>query len=264
MRTRNKKERYIPKTGLLGNGEDYSVCRVGVGESIAAGAVGMAAGFAVGWVFYEHLLLALLFGAVAAAVAVKAWRKNRLNKRRQNLLLQFKELLESLATSLGAGSNVPDAFMAASGDMANRFSRDADITRELRIINSGLANGFSIEALLLDFGDRSGLDDILSFANVFDTCYRKGGDIREVLKNTHRVLSEKIDIDLDIRTAVTAQQTEQNAMMAMPVVFVFLLKQMGSDVIDLTSRVGRISTTIAVVIFVVAFLVSRKIMDIKV
>ena len=85
-----------------------------------------------------------------------------------------------------------------------------------------------------------------------------------MLKNTHRVLSEKIDIDLDIRTAVTAQQTEQNAMMAMPVVFVFLLKQMGSDVIDLTSPVGRISTTIAVVIFVVAFLVSRKIMDIKV
>lgn len=52
-------------------------------------------------------------------------------------------------------------------------------------------------------------------------------------------------------------------MMVMPVIFVLVLKMMGGGLLDLKSPVGIISVTIAIVIFVLAYFVSRKILNIR-
>ncbi len=259
-----KKQIYVPKTGLLGNGRDYAVYHMGIGETVLVILAGLAAGFAAAMVFYESIPLAVVAALVCGICFVPAWRKRRIAKEKEKLLGQFLSMLESLSTSLGAGSNVQYAFQTAADDMVVRYSEDASIVRELRIINDGIANNYSPEELLLDLGDRSGLPDIIDFANVFDTCYRKGGNIRDVIKNTYGVMNDRISIKLDINTAVSSQRLEQNAMLVMPVVFVFLLKRMGSDMVDLTSRTGRLSTTVAIIMFAAAYFASKKILNIKV
>lgn len=261
---KKKKDVYVPKTGILGNADDYSVYEMKIYEKVLYFVLAAAAGAAVGYIFYESVVLAAIAAVICGLVFVPVRKKQIIAKRQQKLLLQFKDMLDSLSTSIGAGSNVQDAFESAAHDMKMQYSEDSDIYRELRIIMSGLHNNINIEALLLDFGDRSQLPDIISFANVFDTCYRKGGNIRDVLKNTYRILCDKIDISLEIKTMVSSKTSEQNIMLVMPVIFVFLLKQMGSDVINLTSRTGRISTTIAVLMFAAAYWLSKKILNIKI
>ncbi len=264
MALMRKKNAYVPKTGLLGNGQDYNVYRPNAGERLLVTVAGAAAGFAAAYVFYESLILSIIAAVVLGAAAVPLWRKRQIRRQKDKLLSQFLSMLESLSTSLGAGSNVQFAFQSAADDMVVRYEADAYIVKELRIINDGIANNYNPEDLLMDLGERSGLPDIIDFANVFDTCFRKGGNIRDVIKNTYNVMNDRISIKLEINTAVSAQKMEQNAMLVMPVVFVFLLKQMGSDMVDLTSATGRISTTVAIVMFVLAYLASRKILNIKV
>lgn len=263
MKLGKKKEAYIPKTGLLGTGKDYAVYRVKLRERVLCLLVGLAAGAVVGWVFYEHLVAVILFALICAAVSVPIWKNNRIRRQQDKLLAQFLSMLESLSTSLGAGSNVYDAFFAASDDMKTRYGADSFIAREMDIINNGVLNGLTHEALLKDMGERSCQDDIIDFANVFETCNAVGGNIREVIKNTYRVLNDKISIKLDIKTMVASQKTEQNAMLVMPVLFVALLKKMGSDTIDLSSPTGRITTTVAIALFVVSYFLGKKILDIK-
>ncbi len=258
-----KKEPYIPKTGVLEDAVDYNVYRLHPAELVLSAIVGAAAGAAVGWVFYESIVLSAILAIIAGAAAPSIWRRRQIRKRKDKLLNQFREMLDSLYTSLGAGSNVRESFQSAESDMVTRFGDKSMIVEELRMVNNGIDNSYREETMLMNLGERSGLEDIISFAEVFETTNRKGGDIREVIRSTRIILSDKIEVAQEIKTAVTSQTTEQNAMLVMPVIFVFLLKRMGSDMIDMTSTVGRISTTVAIILFVTAYLMSRKILDIK-
>ena len=61
--------------------------------------------------------------------------------------------------------------------MISIYGEESDIVRELELICTGLNNNINIEVLLTDFAERSGLDDVMSFANVFEVCNRQGGDL---------------------------------------------------------------------------------------
>lgn len=263
MKIIKKKEPAELKTGLLGNSIDYGRYQFSKGEHILYFLIGVIGGFSIGYIFYESLILSMIVGIIVGLIFVPVRRKQIIQKRKDTLLGQFKDMLESISTSLGAGNNIQDAFVSAQEDAEMQYGDESYIYKELDIINQGVKNNINIEELLLDFGDRSQIADITNFANVFETCYRKGGNIKEVLKNTYFIICDKIDIALEIKTVVASQKNEQNIMMAMPVIFVLLFKLLGSEIIDLTSVTGRISTTIAIICFAVAYALSKKILDIK-
>ena len=91
-------------------------------------------------------------------------RSSEKNQRLKSLREQFKDLLESLSASYSAGRNTPDAFQDACNDMISIYGEESDIVRELELICTGLNNNINIEVLLTDFAERSGLDDVMSFA----------------------------------------------------------------------------------------------------
>lgn len=251
-----------PRKGLLGNADDYEVCPFTPSQQILYFAIGFLAGGVVSFIFYESLILSAVVAVACGLIYPKARRKQLIEKRKQKLLLQFRDCLESLSTSLGSGSNVPQAFEAVAADMVVQHGPESDISREMAIITEGIADNINVEVLLGDFGTRSGLPDIKNFADVFEICYRKGGNVREIVKSTYQIICDKVDVQLEINTAVASKRMEQNAMLVMPVVFIFLLKMMGSDMIDLRSVQGILSTTAGLACFIVAYLVGKKILRI--
>lgn len=263
MKRKGKKEKAPERKGLLGNAEDYEVYHLNPAERILTMLGGFLAGVAVCYVFYERIIPAILVGAVLGAVYPRIYVKGKIEKRKNRLLSQFCGCLESLSTSLGSGSNVPKAFEAAAKDMAVQYGEDSDISREIAIINEGIGSNINVEQLLMDFGQRSGLGDIKNFADVFEICYRKGGNIREIVKNSYQIICDKVEVQLEINTAVASKKMEQNAMLVMPVIFIFLLKAMGSDIIDLESIQGILSTTAGLACFVVAYFAGKKILKIE-
>lgn len=260
---RKEKKEIEIKTGLLGNAIDYSCYQFSVKEKILYFLIGLVLGFAAGYIFYESIILSLIAGIIVGYIFLPVRNKQIIEKRKDKLLLQFKDMLESISTSLGAGNNIRDSFKSAQDDAKTQYGEESYIYLELDIINKGLQNNINIEDLLMDFGDRSQITDIINFANVFETCYRKGGNIQEVLKNTYTIICDKIDIALEIKTVVASKTNEQNIMLVMPLLFVLLFKMLGSEIVDLTSATGRISTTIAIIIFAIAYMLGKKILDIK-
>lgn len=203
---------------------------------------------------------------IAAGIAFLPIRTEQIiSSRKRKLNTQFRDMLEALNTSLGAGKNVTDAFYAVHEDLKVQYDDDADILKELEIIISGMVNNVDIEDLLLDFGIRSGNDDILSFANVFKVCYRKGGNIKDTIRNTHRILSEKMEISEDIETIVSGNKSQQNIMLVMPVALIGMMKMMSPDfAANFVTPAGIIATTIAVGLFVASYYVGKVVLDIKV
>lgn len=261
---------------------NYKVYYMSAMEKIVYFLLAFVVGAAVGYLFYGgigkdefgnpttltwilNVVISTGVGIVAGIAFLPIRTEQIINSRKRKLNTQFRDMLEALNTSLGAGKNVTDAFYAVHEDLKVQYDDDADILKELEIIISGMVNNVDIEDLLLDFGIRSGNDDILSFANVFKVCYRKGGNIKDTIRNTHRILSEKMEISEDIETIVSGNKSQQNIMLVMPIALIGMMKMMSPDfAANFVTPAGIIATTIAVGMFVVSYYVGKVVLDIKV
>ncbi len=205
-----------------------------------------------------------IVGLVAGRIFVPARTKQIRDKNARTLNSQFRDFLEAFNTSIGAGKNVVDSFHAVYDDMRIQFEEDAFIVKELEVILSGMANNFDVEDLMEDLGNRSGNDDIVSFANVFRISYRKGGNLKDTINTTHSILSDKMEIKEEIETMVSASKMEQTVMMFMPVGLIGIMKSMSPDfAANFATPAGIASTTIAIGLFIVSYFVGRKILNIK-
>lgn len=226
--------------------------------------IGAGLGYAASYLFYSNLVISGLVAVICAVVTYPLYKSKYIERRRTKLLTEFRDLLGSLSSSLGAGENVRNAFKSAEEDMLLRHGKESLIWAEVKLINVGLEVNCNIEDLLMDFGERSGLDDIDSFACVFETCYRRGGNIREVVNSTSRILCDKIDIQQEIRVLISGKKSEQNVMLVMPTVFTAILKWSGAGIVDLNSAAGFGSTTVALALFAIAYLISKRILNISI
>ena len=261
---------------------NYKVYHMGLFEKVLYFIIAFAVGAFVGYLFYGGIgvdefgdptiltrvldvTISTAVGTVAGIFFVPMRRDQIIAAQKKKLNTQFRDFLEAFNTSLGAGKNVVDSFRSVYDDMKVQYNEGAFILKELEVILSGIANNVDVEVLLQDFGERSGIDDIASFANVFKICYRKGGNIKDTIRNTHEILSDTMEITEEIETVVTSNRLEQNIMIVMPIGLIGVIKFMSPDFAkNFITPTGIISTTIAIVLFVAAYIVGKIILNIKV
>lgn len=261
---------------------NYNVYYMSTAEKILYSVLAFAVGALVGYLFYGGIgvdkygdpttltyvlntIVMLAVGITAAVIFLPIRTRQLCAARKKVLKVQFRDMLEAISTSLNAGKNVPDSFLTVYSDLKNQYEEDAFILKELHVINTGLANGFTIEELLADFGKRSGCEDIVDFASVFEICYRKGGNIQETIRSTYDILSDKMTITEEIETVVTGSKSEQNMLLFLPVLLIGLIKFGSAEfAANFVTSTGLVATTIALVLFVVSYFVSRVVLNIKV
>lgn len=261
---------------------NYKVYYLGKVEKVLCFLVAFIIGAGVGYLFYGGIgkdeygdpttlthVLNVVISVAAGFFAGKAFLPMRvemvIKKRRKMLNEQFRDMLDGLTTSLGAGNNVIDSFTAVYQDLKIQYEEEAFILDELSIMLSGMHNNIPLEDIIYDFGKRSGIDDIMSFADVFKVCYKKGGNLKDVIRNTHEILSEKMEIHEDIETIVTANKNEQYLMIGMPIILVGMIKGISPEFgSNFATPSGIFSTTIAIICFAFAYKIGQAVLKIRV
>lgn len=205
-----------------------------------------------------------LVGAITGKIFLPMRTQQIIEKKRKALNSQFRDMLDGLTTAIGAGKNVPDAFASVKEDLENQYNEDAFIIQEVNVILNGLHNNINVEDMLTDFGRRSGITEIDNFANVFKVCYRKGGNIKDVIRNTHEILSDKMEINEEVLTTISSSKLNLNIMTVMPIFMIGAIKLMSPDfAANFATPSGIAATVVAVIIFVLAYFIGKKIMVIK-
>jgi tight adherence protein B len=73
-----------------------------------------------------------------------------------------------------------------------------------------------------------------------------------------------MEISEDIETLVTSTKMEQNIMLVMPIALISIIKMMSPEfAANFVTPTGIISTTISIVIFVVAYFIGTAVLEIK-
>ena len=186
-------------------------------------------------------------------------------KRRNTIRRQFMDLLDALASSIASGSNAVKSFESAKSDLIMQYGENAIIVEELTLILQGQNNFIEIDKMLTDFGRRSGIKEIESFAQVFELSHRKGGDFSKVIRDSYEILYSKINIEMEIETKIAATKNELNIMLAMPFLLVGMMKTMSPDfAYNFQTLTGVVGITVGLAIVTGAYILGRKITTIEV
>ena len=211
-----------------------------------------------------NLSVMSVFGIISFKILMPM-RKNQLKtNRKKKIRKQFVDMLESLSVSIAAGQNVPSAMQTVKDDLLIQYTEKDYIVQEISVFLREMENGIPIEDLFSDFGKRTGIEDISNFGKVFEVAYRRGGNLKEIVKSCYDILSEKIEIEMEIQTKVASSANQMNIMILMPIFLIAMLKSSGEGFAEnFTSASGIISTTVSIFVFIIAYFVGRKILNIK-
>ncbi len=206
----------------------------------------------------------IVFGIISFKILMPMRKKQLKRNRKKKIRKQFVDMLESLSVSIAAGQNVPSAMQTVRNDLLIQYTEKDYIVQEISAFLQEMENGIQIEDLFSDFGKRTGVEDISNFGKVFEVAYRRGGNLKEIVKSCYDILSEKIEIEMEIQTKVSSSANQMNIMILMPIFLIAMLKSSGEGFAEnFTSVSGIISTTVSIFVFIIAYFVGRKILDIK-
>lgn len=260
---------------------NYKVYYMNRKEKIQNVLLALIAGGATGLIFYggqfkdedgiatmatwiSNVVIFLIVGIIAVSVYLPMKSKKLKEKRKAEITHQFRELLAALSASLSSGMNMLDSLTSAYKDLELEYSKKAYIVQEVREMIDGMNNNVPIEDMMSSFGERSEIDDIKNFGIVFSMCYRTGGSLKDIVRRTNDILSEKIEIKEEIETAIASNKMQFNVMMVFPVGMVLVLRTMSSAFsASFATTAGVIAMTVAMGIFVGAYKLGQAIMDVK-
>jgi tight adherence protein B len=244
---------------------DYRVYRLSRREWIRCFLEAAAAEAAMVYVFYRSLFL---FMAVLPLAAVwPLFRRDSFRKKRQEILrVQFREGLMALSSALEAGYSVENAFGASVRDLTEMYGVDGMITVEFSAIALQMKMNRTPEALLADFGRRSGIEEIRNFAEIFAVAKRSRGGISSVIAHFARVISGKIQVREEILNMTAEKVFEQRIMNLIPFFIVIYVDvtSPGFFTVMYRTAAGRIVMTGCLALYAAALLLSRHFLNIEV
>lgn len=245
---------------------DYTVSPSTLFDHIASFFIGFAAGFVVLFIFYKVIPLAALGGAITGTVYIFVAEQAAIQKRLKKLRVQFYDLLEAMSVAMRAGNPVLKALESAREDLTLIYPGNSDILVELDVIIKKFYNAIPLSESFADFARRSGLEDVASFASIYATIEGKSSRADEIVRETQQIIADKMEIEMEIDTLMTAAKSEVNIMLFMPLVILAVIGYAGAGFMDAiyTEPLGRVVATGGLIVFIISFIMARKFSNVEI
>lgn len=219
----------------------------------------------VSWLFYDSVIAWIL---LMPFVFLSFRNRSRVacQKRKRRLEIEFREVILSVSSNLQAGYSVENAFHEAYQDIVLLYGKESVMAGELRLIFRKLSNNEQLESALANLADRSGVQDIRDFVDIFQIAKRGGGDMRGIIANTADIIGGKQETRREIETVVSEKKLEQQIMRCIPFFIIFYISLTTKGYFDgLYHNVfGWMLMTGVLAVYVAACKISDKILEIEI
>lgn len=244
---------------------DYSVYHLSAGEWIKYGLLYVSLDACISYLFFSSMLSFLLL-LPGAAFFLKEIKKTLKKKRDQEIKHQFMDGMQMVTASLQAGYSIENSLREALKELARVYEPDSFIIREFRLMEVQIGMNRSIEELFADFARRCAIDDIQSFADIFVTAKRSGGDLIAVIRNTVSCIRQKEETVQEIETCLSGKIMEQNMMSLIPLLILAYIKLTSPEFLEVMYEniLGTIVMTLCFSVYVLAYFWGRSITRIEV
>lgn len=244
---------------------DYKYYKFSVWEYVKYTFIGLCITSFLSFFFYKSWK-ALLLSLVLLPFFLR-YEKNRLKKLRiKRLADEFSETLYSVSTNMMAGYSAENAFKESYKDLIRFYGPKSLMAKEILRMNEGLSVNVSIEDLMEDLANRSDVEDIHVFSEVFRTAKRNGGNLKDVLHETATTIREKMRIEREIDVIVSEKRYELRIMETVPFFILTYISVTSPGYFEplYHNTRGIIAMTICLGIYIFAVFLGKKIINVAV
>lgn len=244
----------------------YDNYRLSLTEWAIAAVKGGLLAALVGFTFYRSMVIGGILVVLLAAAYPFYERRQKRDARLRQLAVEFKECALLLAGALGTGYSIENAFAVSMEELRMLYGESGLMFAEMSRMAAMIRTNCPVEQVLMEFGERSGLEDVKNFAQVFVVAKRSGGQLADILRSTAEVIREKVQIQEEIRTLTAAKQYEQKIMNFLPCGIIGYMNLTSPGFLDLMyeTGAGRAVMTLSLLTCLAAMAIAGKIMDLQV
>lgn len=219
----------------------------------------------ISYLFYQSILVVILTSP--AAILCMRYRKRQfIEERFQLLSLEFKETILSISNALNAGYSIENSLTEAEKDLELLYEGNSYMIKELAYMRYQLSLNHTIEMVFQEFAQRVPIEDVTNFVDVFVTAKRTGGDIIKIIHTTSKNMNDKIEIQREVQTLITAKKYEANLMSVVPLGIICYMWLSSPGYLDplYHNLLGVVVMTVLLGLYVMAYLMIQKIVNIRV
>ncbi|MDO4553944.1 MAG: type II secretion system F family protein [Lachnospiraceae bacterium] len=144
-------------------------------------------------------------------------RERKKQQRLEELRMDFKEVILSMAASLHAGYSLEESIGLALEDLERLYPEERrPMMEELMWMMRNMEIRISVEQLFEELAYRSDLEEIKSYAVILSTVRRQGGNLVQISRQTAEHISEKIQVQMEIEQVIAGKKLEKKIMFFMP------------------------------------------------
>ena len=216
----------------------------------------------------------LFFNSIAACFILcpgfyffwKEYRQALLQQRRRMMQLQFLDGMQMTATALQAGYSIENAWKEARKELQKIYRPDSFIVKEFSLLCAQIDMSRTSEELLASLGRRSGIEEIQSFSEIFETTRRTGGDLLRIIRTTVSSMRQRQDTLAEIETSLSGKVMEQNIMSIMPLAILGYVRLTSPEFLEPVygNLPGAVVMSICLAVYGAAFLWGRSIVKMEV
>lgn len=219
----------------------------------------------ISYLFYDTWICAILFSPYLIWY-IKSWEKQWIQKKKKGFQIQFKEAIQSLSNAMHVGYSVENAMREVVKDLGSVYQKDELILREFGYMIRQLKMNVTVEQVLQEFAERTQEEDVRTFVTVFTMAKRSGGDTLEMIRNMVRQMGEKVDVEREIQTIMSAKQMEFRIMTIIPIAMILYLKISFPEFMTVLygNGAGVLIMSICLGIYLAAYEYGKRIVEIEV
>lgn len=243
---------------------DYRIYRMDKKEKVFTFLEGMLFNGLIAFLIYDSVF-AMIPGMILLVIYFKEKRRTLARKRMRAMRVEFGEFLNTWIAVLQTGKSMENAFIESCKDTAEYLGSNSVFLAETKYISGRIINGEPLEKLLVDFAKRSHMEELEYFSEVFSVGKRSGGNFVGIIKNTVRMIQERLEAEEEIDTILTEKQFEFHIMCIIPFAMIGYLRIGAGNLIDCMYKnlTGVLIMTVCLVIYGGCYFYGKRILEIK-
>ena len=175
------------------------------------------------YLFY-NTWIAAIFMIPVSIFYFHQWRDDICRQKEQEFREQFQNGMQTMASALKVGYSVENAIRETEKDLRTLYVEDSRILQEFGRMIHELEMNFTAEQVLKEMSERIHQEDVENFVTVFATAKRTGGDSISILKNAVKIIGDKIEVEREIQTLLSAKKLEFHVMCVIPLGMVLYMR----------------------------------------
>ena len=262
-RNRQKKGRGRERGSVAGT--DYGTWKWTPAEMLSVIALYLLLDGAISLLFFRSVVAFVLF-LPGILWFFQDRKKERIRHRRGRMREEFLTAMQLVGTALSAGYSAENAFREAGRELAKIYPEGSFIRTEVNTITARLRLNQTLEELLLDLGERSRLEEISSFAEVFSAARRTGGDLISIVSDTVSGMQQRQETRREIDTILAGRKMEQQMMSLIPLLILAYVDITSPGFLQVLyhNLTGILIMSVCLCVYFGAWLWGRRIMNIEV